>query len=58
MSTISILYVILFDFLKILHYMLQLRELKRNFWSIVRFQGTSMLHKSVPECRDFECLAQ
>ncbi|KMT06448.1 hypothetical protein BVRB_7g161170 [Beta vulgaris subsp. vulgaris] len=36
----------------------ELRELKRNFWSIVRFQGTSMLHKSVPECRDFECLAQ
>ncbi|KAL2933420.1 Increased DNA methylation 1 [Bienertia sinuspersici] len=27
----------------------QLSELKRNFWSIVRFQGTSMLHKLVPE---------
>lgn len=36
----------------------QLRELKRNFWSLVRFQGTSMLHKSVPECRDLESIAE
>uniref|UniRef100_A0A803MGH9 PHD-type domain-containing protein n=1 Tax=Chenopodium quinoa TaxID=63459 RepID=A0A803MGH9_CHEQI len=35
----------------------QIRELKRNFWSLVRFQGTSMLHKLVPDCREFKSLA-
>ncbi|KAJ8438681.1 hypothetical protein Cgig2_011864 [Carnegiea gigantea] len=29
----------------------QLREFKRNYWSMVRFQGTSMLHKVIPEGR-------
>lgn len=29
----------------------QLREFKRNYWSMVRFQGTSMLHKMIPEGR-------
>ncbi|KAH9623224.1 hypothetical protein KSS87_017156 [Heliosperma pusillum] len=27
----------------------QLRQLKSNFWSMVRFEGTSMLHKPVPD---------
>ncbi|KAK9723936.1 hypothetical protein RND81_05G035600 [Saponaria officinalis] len=27
----------------------QLRQLKSNFWSLVRFEGTSMLHKPLPE---------
>ncbi|XP_074276527.1 uncharacterized protein LOC141600235 [Silene latifolia] len=28
----------------------QLGQLKSNFWSMVRFEGTSMLHKPIPEC--------
>ncbi|KNA08208.1 hypothetical protein SOVF_164770 [Spinacia oleracea] len=36
----------------------EISDMKRNLWSLVRFQGTSMLHKPVPECRDFESTAE